>query len=81
MNRILGTLFALATLAAIAFAILNSGTYTSICFTPAEDPAPADTLDMVDTLDPEDTFATPDTPLTDDADIAPIDAPIDATVE
>ena len=31
MNRLLGTLFALATLAAIAFAILNYGNYTSMC--------------------------------------------------
>lgn len=33
MNRIIGTLFALATLAAIAYAIYNAGNYTSICFT------------------------------------------------
>lgn len=31
MNRLLGTLFALATLAAIAYAILNIGNYTSMC--------------------------------------------------
>lgn len=37
MNRLLGTLFALATLAAIAYAILNVGNYTSICFTSAPD--------------------------------------------
>ena len=30
MNRLLGTLFALATLAAIVFAILNIGNYTSM---------------------------------------------------
>lgn len=32
MNRILGTLFAIATLAAIAYAIVNAGNYSSICF-------------------------------------------------
>ena len=44
MNRLLGTLFALATLAAIAFAILNYGNYTSMVFIPTtEEPAtPAD---------------------------------------
>ena len=31
MNRLLGTLFALATLAAIVFAILNIGNYSSMC--------------------------------------------------
>ena len=31
MNRLLGTLFALATLAAIAYAKLNIGNYTSMC--------------------------------------------------
>ena len=34
MNRLLGTLFALATLAAIAYAILNAGNYTSMCSAP-----------------------------------------------
>ena len=38
MNRILGTIFALATLAAIAYAIMNAGNYTSICFTEEEVP-------------------------------------------
>ena len=38
MNRILGTIFALATLAAIAYAIMNVGNYTSICFTEEEIP-------------------------------------------
>lgn len=38
MNRILGTIFALATLAAIAYAIMNVGNYTSICFTEEEVP-------------------------------------------
>ena len=33
MNRLLGTLFALATLVAIAFAILNFGNYSSMCST------------------------------------------------
>lgn len=37
MNRLLGTLFALATLAAIAFAILNYGNYTSMVFTATTD--------------------------------------------
>ena len=59
MNRLLGTLFAFATLAAIAFAILNYGNYTSMVFIPTtEEPAtPADTPAEVeiyvdDTLDP-----------------------------
>jgi hypothetical protein len=59
MNRLLGTLFALATLAAIAFAILNYGNYTSMVFIPTtEEPAtPADAPAEVeiyvdDTLDP-----------------------------
>jgi hypothetical protein len=34
MNRLLGTLFALATLVVIAFAILNIGDYSSMCFEP-----------------------------------------------
>lgn len=34
MNRLLGTLFALATLVVIAFAILNIGNYSSMCFEP-----------------------------------------------
>lgn len=38
MNRIIGTLFALATLAAIAYAIYNAGNYTSICFTEEDAP-------------------------------------------
>ena len=79
MNRLLGTLFALATLAAIAFAILNYGTYTSICFTPAKPSAPADALDAVDTLDMADLYdaAAPTT----DGDIAPVDAQIDASLK
>ena len=64
MNRLLGTLFALATLVAIAFAILNYGNYTSMCFIPTtEEPAtpadgdviPADAeveIYVDDTLDP-----------------------------
>lgn len=59
MNRLLGTLFALATLAAIAFAILNYGNYTSMVFIPTtEEPAtPADApaegeIYVDDTLDP-----------------------------
>lgn len=59
MNRLLGTLFALATLAAIAFAILNYGNYTSMVFTATTD-APATPADapaeveiyVDDTLDP-----------------------------
>ena len=68
MNRLLGTLFALATLVAIAFAILNYGNYTSMCFiptteepaTPADAPAEGDVIPadaeveiyVDDTLDP-----------------------------
>ena len=62
MNRLLGTLFALATLAAIAFAILNYGNYTSMVFIPTtEEPAtPADApvdVDIDGTVD--DTFDLP----------------------
>lgn len=32
MNRVIGTIFALASLAVIAYAIYNAGEYTSICF-------------------------------------------------
>jgi hypothetical protein len=39
MNRIIGTIFALASLAAIAYAIMNTGEYTSICFTQEDAPA------------------------------------------
>lgn len=38
MNRIIGTIFALASLAAIAYAIYNAGNYTSICFMEEEIP-------------------------------------------
>jgi hypothetical protein len=38
MNRIIGTIFALASLAAIAYAIMNTGEYTSICFTQEDAP-------------------------------------------
>ena len=46
MNRIIGTLFALAILAAIAYAIYNAGNYTSICFT--EEYAPGE--EVVDVI-------------------------------
>lgn len=32
MNRIIGTLFTLATLAIVAYAIYNAGKYSSMCF-------------------------------------------------
>ena len=38
MNRLLGTLFALATFVAIAFAILNIGNYSSMCSAPDVEP-------------------------------------------
>lgn len=73
MNRLIGTLFALATLAAIAFAILNYGSYTSMVFIPTtEEPAtPADAPAEVeiyvdDTLDP----------LVDTTTVDAIDAPV-----
>ena len=44
MNRFLGTLFALATIVAAAFAILNYGNYTSMCFSAAS----ADSTTVVD---------------------------------
>lgn len=39
MNRIIGTIFALASLAAIVYAIMHTGEYTSICFTQEDAPA------------------------------------------
>ncbi|MBO7282884.1 MAG: hypothetical protein J6U73_05745 [Alistipes sp.] len=83
MNRLLGTLFALATLVAIAFAILNYGNYTSMCFTPTEQPAPAEILDTVDTLDMEDTLNYTDTSIIDDATLADPDniAPVDTQID
>ena len=69
MNRLLGTLFALATLAAIAFAILNYGTYTSMCATPTEPATPTDTLEMVDTLNIVAPLDIATTPLVDDTTI------------
>ena len=36
MNRVLGVLFALATIAIVVFAILNAGNYRSMCFTAEE---------------------------------------------
>lgn len=44
MNRLLGTLFALATLGAIAFAILNHGNYTSMLS--ARNIEPAEVVDV-----------------------------------
>ena len=44
MNRFFGTLFALATLGAIAFAILNSGNYTSMLS--ARNVEPAEVVDI-----------------------------------
>ena len=41
MNRLLGTLFALATLVAIVFAILNYGNYSSMCSASAVESAEA----------------------------------------
>ena len=53
MNRFLGTMFAIATLVAIAFAILNFGNYTSMR-TPAE-PASAGAVlsEQTETTDDE----------------------------
>ena len=42
MNRLLGTLFAVATIVAIVFAILNAGSYSSICST--TESAPVDSV-------------------------------------
>lgn len=64
MNRFLGTMFAIATLVAIAFAILNFGNYTSMR-TPAE-PASAgavlseqtETTDDETLTEPTDSLAT-----------------------
>jgi hypothetical protein len=87
MNRLLGTLFALATLVAIAFAILNYGNYTSMCFiptteepaTPADAPAEGDVIPadagveiyVDDTLDP----------LVDTTTVDAIDAPVRSAAE
>lgn len=53
MNRLLGTLFALATLAAIAFAILNIGNYSSMCFVPDVSTADTQAVEQTITLDSE----------------------------
>lgn len=68
MNRLIGTLFALASLAAIAFAILNYGSYTSMCYTPA--PTPAVSIVEEEIVEP-DSLSTPD-PI--------IEQPVDLTV-
>lgn len=44
MNRFLGTIFAIATLVAIAFAILNFGNYTSMRSTSEPSSADADVV-------------------------------------
>lgn len=81
MNRLLGTLFALATLAAIAFAILNYGNYTSMVFIPTtEEPAtPADAPAEGDVIpaDAEVEIYVDDTldPLVDTTTVDAIDAP------
>lgn len=81
MNRLLGTLFALATLAAIAFAILNYGNYTSMVFIPTmEEPAiPADAPAEGDAIpaDAEVEIYVDDTldPLVDTTTVDAIDAP------
>jgi hypothetical protein len=36
MNRVLGIIFTIVTIAAMVFAILNWGNYKSLCFTKAE---------------------------------------------
>ena len=48
MNRLLGTLFAIATIVAIVFAILNAGSYTSICAT--TEPTPVDSVAVESTV-------------------------------
>lgn len=46
INRILGTLFTLAALAIILFAILNRGNYRSMLFGKSEEPA-TETMELV----------------------------------
>ena len=87
MNRFLGTLFALATIVAAAFAILNYGNYTSMCFSaasadsttvvdiPAEESAP--TVDVVDDTASDATIA----PLADTTVVDVIDAPVRSAAE
>lgn len=59
MKRLLGWLFAIAALAIVAFAVLNYGNYTSMCFddndtssTPPQTEAPTvvDSLPAIDSL-------------------------------
>ena len=49
MNRVIGVLFALATIAIVAFAILNTGNYRSMCFT-AEEEVASTTIEVVETV-------------------------------
>ena len=62
MNRFLGTLFAIATIAAIVFAILNYGNYTSMRY--AAEPTSAD----ADAVLSEQTETTDDETLTEPTD-------------
>ena len=52
INRILGTLFTLAALAIILFAILNRGNYRSMLFGKSEEPT-TETAEAIDTADAE----------------------------
>ena len=80
MNRFLGTMFAIATLVAIAFAILNFGNYTSMR-TPAE-PASAE----ADAVLSEQTETTDDETLTEPTDSVALgdtapESPVPTTAE
>ena len=87
MNRFLGTLFALATIVAAAFAILNYGNYTSMCFSAAS----ADSTTVVDipaeesapTVDVDDDTASDATidPLVDTTTVDAIGAPVRSAAE
>lgn len=87
MNRFLGTLFALATIVAAAFAILNYGNYTSMCFSAAS----ADSTNVVD-IPAEESAPTEDAvddtasdaaidPLADTTVVDAIDAPVRSAAE
>lgn len=52
MNRLLGTLFAVATLVICVFAILNAGKYSSMCrCTAAEVAETAETAEVTEAVD------------------------------
>ena len=88
MNRFLGVLFALATIAIVVFAILNTGNYRSMVFdTNEEMPAMIDDVideDIPDAMSTEDTTIVE--PTTTEEDVIPLvediitEEPVEATL-